>query len=57
MNASRLAVLVAVATAVWIIVAWFPSSAHAQQDLLVSARFGNNVLRYAGDTGDLAIVI
>src|SRR5262249_60394143 len=52
MNASRLAVLVAVATAVWIIVAWFPSSAHAQQDLLVSARFGNNVLRYAGDTGD-----
>jgi len=52
MNAHRLAVLVAVATAIWTSVGSFPSRAYAQQDLLVSARFGNNVLRYAGDTGD-----
>jgi sugar lactone lactonase YvrE len=52
MNAHRLAVLVAVATAIWTLVGWFSSRAYAQQDLLVSARFGNNVLRYAGDTGD-----
>jgi sugar lactone lactonase YvrE len=51
MNAHRLAVLVAVATAIWIIVGSFPSRAYAQQDLLVSARFGNDVLRYAGGTG------
>src|SRR5215831_11995122 len=51
MNAHRLALLVAVATAIWLIVGWVPARAYAQ-DLLVSARFGNNVLRYAGDTGD-----
>jgi len=52
MNAHRLALLATVATAIWIIAGWFPSRAYAQQDLLVSARFGNNVLRYAGDSGD-----
>jgi sugar lactone lactonase YvrE len=50
MNARRLAVPVAVATAIWTIVGSFPSRAYAQ-DLLVSARFGDHVLRYAGDTG------
>jgi sugar lactone lactonase YvrE len=52
MNARRLAVPVAVATAIWTIVGSFPARAYAQQDLLVTARYGNNVMRYAGDTGD-----
>jgi hypothetical protein len=39
----------AVANAMWTIVGSFPS--HARVDLLVSARFGNNVLRYADGTG------
>jgi sugar lactone lactonase YvrE len=52
MNARRLLLLVAVATAIWTLVGSFPSRAYAQQDLLVSARFGDNVLLYAGDTGD-----